>query len=186
MSLQSFSEYLAPRGRRPVAGARRPRSNPQRERAPAERLHLHPQGRVPRAQSRRDPTGLSLAWLVPFCIICLLNSLGCIAGEPPIKGVWEGTIGDHEVVACFDSSPPGGSYYYQRFLTPIRLRRTAGDTFWHEEGETGRWTLEAPVNDTISGTWRSIKGRTSLGINLRLIGCRPCFQSRERPRCAGL
>jgi len=86
-----------------------------------------------------------------FAIAFLLDGLASAAHAAALQGVWEGTLGDQGILACFNGADRGTSYYYKRFLGRIPLSRTAQDTSWHEEVETGLWALDAPVGATLSG-----------------------------------
>lgn len=95
--------------------------------------------------------------------------LAAVAASP--QGVWKGVIGTKAIIACFNVGSPWvayGSYYYVDYLSPIALSTRETDSYWHEEGDTGRWELSAPVNGTVSGTWKNAKGKT-LPINLTSI-----------------
>lgn len=88
------------------------------------------------------------------------------------QGVWKGWIGSASVVACFDHSTRG-SYYYEKYDTPIILQRSA-DGKWREKSRedgksSGSWTLDGSTGDTISGTW-SWPGREIKPIKLHKIG----------------
>lgn len=79
-------------------------------------------------------------------------------------GVWTGTLGSNSIVACFngDDGTGYGSYYYKRFLTPIRLFTRDDRSVWHED-DTGIWSLGKPQNETMSGEWTNPKATTPKG-----------------------
>jgi hypothetical protein len=77
---------------------------------------------------------------------------GAAPGE--LAGVWRGSLGQSAITVCFNSSNETGSYYYQRYLTPIRLAPAQPGAPWAEEGNTGLWQLDAVQADRLTGTWR--------------------------------
>ena len=88
------------------------------------------------------------------------------------QGVWKGWIGSASVVACFDHSARG-SYYYEKYNTPIILQRSA-DGKWREKSRedsksSGSWTIDGSTGDTISGTW-NWPGRETKPVKLHKIG----------------
>lgn len=86
------------------------------------------------------------------------------ANNKELIGVWTGTLGSNSIIACFngDDGAGYGSYYYKRFLTPIRLFTRDDQSVWHED-DTGIWTLGKPQHGTISGEWTNPKATTSKG-----------------------
>ncbi|MET3461201.1 hypothetical protein [Variovorax atrisoli] len=106
-----------------------------------------------------------LAGLIP-----LLHLLPCPAATADVpKGVWEGTLGTKAIVACFNAEFPSGSYFYRQYKKPIPLSRIEKDSFWHEAGDTGLWSLEPARGNTLTGTWKSVKGTpVTLPIKLDL------------------
>jgi hypothetical protein len=90
------------------------------------------------------------------------------------QGVWSGTLGTNEIVACFDTrSDDGklnGSYYYVRSLDPIALTRQAGKGAW-AEGTNARWVLTLVEDNRLEGVWRRSDDRKELSVRLsRLPG----------------
>ena len=117
-------------------------------------------------------------------MLVLAAAFGLFAGavladsDPPPpawSGVWEGTLGDQKIEACFGvaGDPDGGSYYYLRHLKLIPLEApTAPKGTWvegydDEKKDAPRWTLAAAGANVLSGTW-SGSGK-SLPIRLTRI-----------------
>ncbi|RZI97759.1 MAG: hypothetical protein EOO54_29470, partial [Haliea sp.] len=99
----------------------------------------------------------------------LLAATALAQGTPP-RGVWEGTLGEQPVVACFNGEDFGGSYYYLKFLRPIQLAQNNNRGAWHEEGRSGSWQLNRPQGNRMTGTWLPPKkGSASLPLALTLI-----------------
>lgn len=101
----------------------------------------------------------------------LLPSVAALAEEGPLRGVWNGMLGKHSIVACFngDGYTYSGSYYYVRHLAPIQLTKEKSAHDWIEQGSTGTWTLDMPADKRISGRWTSPDKKTQLPIHLELI-----------------
>ncbi|MEG1038943.1 MAG: hypothetical protein RSE94_03375 [Pseudomonas sp.] len=107
-------------------------------------------------------------------------ALACIstyasAAPTDLAGVWKGTLGKSAITACFNAAPDSnGSYYYQRFLTPIQLTQEQAGGSWGEEGNTGLWDLQAVNGETLSGTWRKAAGATPLPLALTRASAESC------------
>ena len=128
-----------------------------------------------------------------FLLICLtlpaLNS--AMAAEPPVQGVWQGTLGKASIVACFNQPSPtqgsdrSGNYYYTRYKTPIMLSMANGKSDWSEsdaKGDTtGTWRLGAPQGGKLTGTWTEPKSGKTLPLALTLL---EAAGDREHPSCA--
>lgn len=89
-------------------------------------------------------------------------------------GVWTGTLGNNEIVACFDERSENGglygSYYYARYLRPISLTPQAGKAEW-TEGADASWALTSIDDTQLKGVWRRSDGRKELPVHLsRLSG----------------
>lgn len=108
--------------------------------------------------------------MTALCLGALLLPLAASAKLVDVpKGVWEGTLGTKAIVACFNAGFPSGSYYYKQYKKPIPLSRTEKDSFWHEAGDTGLWSLDAAKGSTLTGTWKNVKGQpVALPIQLNL------------------
>ncbi|MEG1116483.1 MAG: hypothetical protein RSE46_15715, partial [Janthinobacterium sp.] len=116
-----------------------------------------------------------------FLFACLtLPALNAaVAAEPPVQGVWQGTLGKANIVACFNqpSSTQGsdrsGNYYYTRYKTPIMLAKPNGKNDWSEsdtKGDTtGTWSLGAPRDGKVTGTWTDPKSGKTLPLALTLL-----------------
>jgi hypothetical protein len=104
-------------------------------------------------------------------LLLLISHLVCAAAMPP-QGVWRGTLGAKAIMACFNESlgtTAYASYYYIDHLKPIVLTTREADAFWHEENDTGRWTLDAPLNGSIAGSWIHPKTKNTLPIQLYVV-----------------
>lgn len=103
-------------------------------------------------------------------LVLLLPFLAHAAGTVDVpRGVWEGTLGTKAIVACFNAEFPSGSYFYKQYKTAIPLSRVEKDSFWHEAGDTGLWSLDPARGNTLTGTWKSVKGTpVTLPIKLDL------------------
>src|ERR1700722_8661697 len=85
-------------------------------------------------------------------------------------GVWEGTLRNQLIVACFNSlGGQVGAYYYRKYGKPIRLDLPLENPYWHEDGDKGFWRLRSRKGDTLTGTWYSGKDESTLPIRLKLI-----------------
>ena len=128
-----------------------------------------------------------------FLFLCLsLPALhAAMAFEAPVQGVWQGTLGKANVVACFNQPSPtqgadrSGSYYYARYKTPIMLTKPNGKALWQEldaKGDTtGTWSLNAPKGNKLAGTWTDPKSGKTLPLALSLL---EAAGDREHPSCA--
>ncbi|MDO9404661.1 MAG: hypothetical protein Q7T87_11580 [Polaromonas sp.] len=107
-------------------------------------------------------------WVLPAGAL-LLTAAAQAQGTPP-RGVWEGTLGDRPIIACFNGEDFGGSYYYTKFLRPIQLAQNNNRGPWHEEGRSGSWQLNKPEGQRMTGTWLPPKkGSASLPLDLTLV-----------------
>ncbi|WP_157202006.1 hypothetical protein [Massilia sp. Root335] len=107
--------------------------------------------------------------------IAALHGLGSATplGTSP-QGLWTGTLGNNEIVACFDrrgeNERPHGSYYYARYLRPISLTPQAGKGEW-TEGPDASWILTSIDDTQLNGVWRRSDGHGDLPVHLsRLSG----------------
>ena len=128
-----------------------------------------------------------------FLLACLtLPALHtAMAGDMPVQGVWQGTVGKANIVACFNQPSPtqgsdrSGSYYYTRYKTPIMLAKPNGKTLWQEldakGNTTGTWSLGAPQGGKLAGTWTEPKSGKTLPLALTLL---EAAGDREHPSCA--
>jgi hypothetical protein len=98
------------------------------------------------------------------------------AAEPPnFAGVWDGTIGDLPVRACFnepDEREGFGTYYYKSHLQPISLRRMEDADRTYGEGypwekKIPRWSLDKVTTGEIVGRWSN--GQHQLSIHLTRV-----------------
>ncbi len=112
----------------------------------------------------------SLAVLTLACASGYAN-----AGPAELAGVWTGTLGKTPITACFNADPDSnGSYYYQRYLTPIQLIEPEADAPWMEADKTGFWQLDTPQGEALSGIWSKTVGGTPLPLTLTRISSEGC------------
>jgi hypothetical protein len=108
-------------------------------------------------------------------------ALPAAAAAVHLQGVWQGTLGDQAIVACFNSAEGGsqvGSYFYQRHKQPIHLALAAGQDSWTEQADagaalgdvSGHWNLGQPDEGGLKGSWSSVRGDRSLPIALKPLG----------------
>lgn len=104
------------------------------------------------------------------------------ADAQPLEGVWQGTLGNQAIVACFNGTlgdEQTGSYYYERHKQPIHLSSNAGKPEWTESSTpdagiksevTGIWRLSpAGLVGSVHGAWSPPKGGKTLPIVLTRI-----------------
>jgi hypothetical protein len=98
--------------------------------------------------------------------------------RPPEDGVWIGTLGKQEVVACFEhyqgndsSRPPYAAYFYRRHGKLIELTPPENQaTKWVEkgsQGSTGAWSFSIRGNDWLDGLWTSPTGGGTTALHLK-------------------
>ncbi|MFB2661162.1 hypothetical protein [Shewanella mangrovisoli] len=80
-----------------------------------------------------------------------------------LSGIWQGTLGKSSIRVCFNQYG-SGSYYYQRYLTPIQLELQNG--IWKEENNTGNWQFDSATAQQLSGHWFKDNSGKSLPIKL--------------------
>ena len=93
------------------------------------------------------------------------------------SGVWQGKIGPHQIIACFNSNDSGhrsGSYYYLRHLRPIALSKVDETRrSWIESSQDAsqrRWTINLITERTLEGQWQSdLLSKTTLPIHLTRV-----------------
>jgi hypothetical protein len=93
---------------------------------------------------------------------------------PPWRGIWTGSIGNENIVACLDRNDDSGAensgYYYLRHGTLIPLTKSDAEAAHWVEGEqrktTGTWALDAVDGRSIDGVWRDAESRKTLAIHL--------------------
>jgi len=92
-----------------------------------------------------------------------------------LQGVWQGQLGSSAITVCFNPADSGanGSYYYNRYLTPIQLSSFSVPGEWKEEEKngvtTGIWNIDTSSETAITGTWRSPKDGTVLPVALQRV-----------------
>ncbi|MCG9964242.1 hypothetical protein [Shewanella cutis] len=94
-------------------------------------------------------------------IVATLPSTTFAADE--LTGVWLGQLGKSKIRVCFNQYGTG-SYYYQKYLTPIRLELQDG--IWKEENNTGNWQFDTTTPQKLSGHWFKDSASKSQPIQL--------------------
>lgn len=101
-----------------------------------------------------------------------------VAGAAPapdgLSGVWEGTVGDLPVRACFAQGARDafGAYYYLSHRRLIALEPEEGTSGAFREvdsrdPERPRWAVAAAEGDRLAGSWT--QGRRRLALRLRRV-----------------
>jgi len=117
------------------------------------------------------------------------------AADSARGGVWRGTLGEREVVVCFDGPALTGAYYDLGHPRRIALDPRP-DATWQEvgdAGDTGTWHLEAPAltpeAEQITGHWTAAETGQALPIRLTrgyLVGDRGAEIDPTEPPCDNL
>ena len=107
-----------------------------------------------------------------LCLLLALIAASTHAAAAGPGGVWRGQIGKLDAVACFDSDETG-RYYYLRNGSLLNLA-LQGDGYWHESATgkarlTGRWQLQPPAGDRLTGQWSTADGKHPAPIQLKRI-----------------
>lgn len=90
---------------------------------------------------------------------------------PELIGVWRGTIGKQQIMACWDSR--GGNYYPLR--KPLRIGLSPLDpesAHWIENSgieTSSAWQLDKPAGNRLTGTWRQNESSPPLPIQLTRV-----------------
>lgn len=88
---------------------------------------------------------------MPYILLALLANLALpVFADDELTGVWQGTLGKSKIRVCFNEYGTG-SYYYQRYLTPIRLEQV--DNHWQEDKQTGFWRFDTINEQQLTGRW---------------------------------
>ncbi|MGQ7828488.1 hypothetical protein [Altererythrobacter sp. Z27] len=118
-------------------------------------------------------------WLAVLALGLLALPLHAQTPAPDWRGVFKGTIGRHQVVACLDrdnfDSAGRGTYYYLRHLKLIALSSKVPSKVWRERNRGDSWNEETGPLWSItkfdavglSGTWNN-KGK-ALPIRLARV-----------------
>ncbi|GIU25489.1 hypothetical protein L2719_10385 [Shewanella schlegeliana] len=97
--------------------------------------------------------------MLPSILVSSLLLLSSIAlpvfAANDLSGIWQGTLGKSKIRVCFNEYGTG-SYYYQRYLTPIRLEQV--DSHWQEENSTGYWQFDNVNEQQLIGLWFNKEG----------------------------
>lgn len=123
----------------------------------------------------------------------LLVALAALAAATPApaayEGVWQGTVGDVAVRACFTNRQwgPFGAYYYLSQLKLIPLATPEKGTQTYREGEGADtnlpgWIVDQVVGDELRGRWAA-PDRT-LPIRLKRMAMARAVEEEEEAPCA--
>ncbi|ABV89383.1 hypothetical protein [Shewanella pealeana] len=89
--------------------------------------------------------------MLPYIFASLLSSIALpVFASDDLSGIWQGTLGKSKIRVCFNEYGTG-SYYYQRYLTPIRLEQV--DNHWQEDKQTGFWQFDNVSEQQLIGRW---------------------------------
>ncbi|MGS0681680.1 hypothetical protein ACVBIL_10990 [Shewanella sp. 125m-7] len=89
--------------------------------------------------------------MLPCIFASLVSSIAFpVFSADDLSGIWQGTLGKSKIRVCFNEYGTG-SYYYQRYLTPIRLEQV--DNHWQEDKQTGFWQFDNVSEQQLTGLW---------------------------------
>ncbi|MGS0724841.1 hypothetical protein ACVBKF_01540 [Shewanella sp. 0m-11] len=89
--------------------------------------------------------------MLPCIFASLVSSITFpVFAADDLSGIWQGTLGKSKIRVCFNEYGTG-SYYYQRYLTPIRLEQV--DNHWQEDKQTGFWQFDNVSEQQLTGLW---------------------------------
>ncbi len=92
------------------------------------------------------------------------------AQETGLRGVWQGTIGELPIHACFEGEDDDGVYYYDRYMELIRLEQEEGvftERAGYREPGTATWQFAEVGRSRAAGDWRD--GDRRLPVSLRRL-----------------
>lgn len=118
---------------------------------------------------RRTPCDLLALCILGLLLVSPLARAN--EGAKELIGVWRGTIGKAQVVACWDGN--GGNYY--RLHKPLRISLSAPEQengLWIENmgtETTSAWNLEKPLGNELKGAWRKSDASPKLPIRLNRV-----------------
>lgn len=131
---------------------------------------------------RSNPCGLIALCLLGLLLVSPLAKAA--EGAKELIGVWRGTIGKAQVVACWDKH--GGNYY--RLSKPLRISLSASELEngpWIENmgiETTTAWQLENPLGNQLKGIWRKTDAGPTLPIRLSRV-MRPAKDQQDERDC---
>ena len=119
----------------------------------------------------KRPSLLNL--LISLVLAFLLHSSPVQSQNVPVEliGVWQGTIGKRQIVACWDQT--GGHYYPLR--KPLRISLSPPDgvnPHWIENlgiETSSTWQLDKPTGKRLTGTWRQSEAAPPSPIRLSRV-----------------
>lgn len=85
-------------------------------------------------------------------LVCLFLSTKTLAANADWSGVWQGTLGQRAIVACFPDSDNDARYYELKRGDDILLRSGKNPGDYAERKSGGQWTIRLDGNDLI-GEW---------------------------------
>lgn len=114
-----------------------------------------------------------LHFLISLGLAFLLHSSPAQSQNVPAEliGVWQGTIGKRQIVACWDQT--GGHYYPLR--KPLRISLSPPDgvnPHWIENlgiETSSTWQLDKPTGKRLTGTWRQSESAPPSPIRLSRV-----------------
>ncbi|MEL1249511.1 hypothetical protein [Aurantiacibacter gilvus] len=92
------------------------------------------------------------------------------AQETGLRGVWQGTVGNLPVHACFNGEDGDGVYYYDRHKLLIGLLNEEGvfaERIGYDDPGEANWRMTAIEGGSASGTWQ--EGARALPITLQRL-----------------
>lgn len=105
-----------------------------------------------------------------FAALLALAATPAAAQHDGLRGVWQGTVGDLPIHACFEGDDGHGVYYYDRYMTLIRLITEEGvlaERVRYGEPGTATWQFSAVDAGRASGSWSD--GERELPVTLRRL-----------------
>jgi len=123
--------------------------------------------------------------LLALCITLLVSLAASAADaapeQPAWRGIWAGTIGSQNIVACLDTADQDGvsaaAYYYLRHGKIISLSQAdSQQAAWTEgsaEHQTGLLKLDAASGDHLTGLWSSPDGKKTAPLALTRLPFAP-------------
>lgn len=95
-----------------------------------------------------------------------------LSGTETRLGLWRGTIGKHEIMACLQRPFSGATYYYVEYGPSIVMTETANSdgVTWTEgaaeAAPSATWALNDVKGNTLSGRWSDAADQPTLPIRL--------------------